>query len=472
MRSIELRRERAKLIEDAGKILTAAHEAKRAMTAEEEQTFDRLHAEADVKQKQLEREERQEQHEAELNESMLERRDRTSNPERGATDRTFTRADVAGAYSRLQSRAAHCSSVRELRECVAEMSAEDRGAMAANREAFRSWLRGGRASMTEAELAVATFSTREINRDLELRAQTVTTTGGGYLIPQDFQLELDMTIKAYGGVRLACREVSTSTGAPMPWPNTNDTANTGELLAINTSIGSALDIAYGQTVFGAYKFSSKPILVPSELMQDSAFDVDSHVRQVMATRLGRVENVYLTTGTGSAQPNGIVTAAANSSVVLDLSDIATAANFANVVAKLMDLEHSVDPGYRSQPGAGFMFHDQMLKLFKKTIDANGRPIFRGGTEAPGGVDTIDGYPFTINQQMANGATAADKAVLFGALKEYVVRLVRPVVMFRLEELYRGSDQTGFVAFERLDGNVVYSTGTAADAAIKYAAMQA
>jgi len=471
MRSIELRRERAKLIEDAGKILTGAADAKRAMTAEEEQTFDRLHAEADSKLKQIEREERQEKGEADLSGSLLDRRDKPTRG-RGAADRTYTRDDVAAAYRTLRSRAASCTSPGDVRRVVSEMSDDDRGAMAANRAAWHAWLRGGREGMTEAELAVATFSTRAINQELEIRAQTVTTTGGGYLIPQDFQLELDETVKMFGGVRAACREIATATGNPLPWPNTNDTANVGELLAINTSIGSALDIVYGQTLFGAYKFSSKPILVPSELMQDSAFDIDGHVRGVMATRLGRVENTYLTTGTGSGQPNGIVTAAANSSVVLDLSDIATAANFANVVAKLIDLEHSVDPGYRSQPGAGFMFHDAMLKLFKKTIDANGRPIFRGGTEVPGSVDTIDGYPFTINQQMANGSTAADKAVLFGAMQEYVVRLVRPVVMFRLEELYRGSDQTGFVAFERLDGNIVYNTATAADAAIKYAAMQA
>jgi HK97 family phage major capsid protein len=59
----------------------------------------------------------------------------------------------------------------------------------------------------------------------------------------------------------------------------------------------------------AYKFSSKIVAVPFELLQDSELDIEATVRELLAERLARVTNTYFTTGTGApAQPRGIVTA--------------------------------------------------------------------------------------------------------------------------------------------------------------------
>lgn len=410
MRSIELRRKRAALIEKAGALLTRAHEDdQRNLTEEEQREFDGLHTEADELLVQIEREEKQEQRQRELGESLRERGENTGrDPEQ-----------------------------------VAATDAEERAA-------FNAWLRGGFADMTEEQRSqyqarVAAADPLLTREHPELRAQTVTTTAGGYLIPQGFSNELDQAMLAYGGMREAARVVTTASGNTLDWPTVNDTGNTGRLLGINTQ-ATTTDVTYGQVQFGAYKYSSDAVLVPVELSQDSAFDMTGHVRDLLAERLGRITNSHFTTGTGTGQPNGVVTAATDSTYVYDISN---GLSFTNMV----NLEHSVDPAYRRMPGCGWMMHDDALALVKLVVDSNGRPIFRGAMDAAGQVDSILGYPVHVNQDMPT-PTGTNKAFLFGDFGKYIIRVVRPMVLLRLVERYADYHQIGFLAFERADGDLI------------------
>jgi HK97 family phage major capsid protein len=52
-------------------------------------------------------------------------------------------------------------------------------------------------------------------------------------------------------------------------------------------------------------------------------------------------------------------------------------------------------------------------------------------------------------------TAADLIpMVYGAFSQFVIRDAGPMRMFRLEELYRATDQTGFVAFSRHDSETL------------------
>ena len=425
MRPIELRRERAGLIDQAGALLEAAQKLGRNMSSEESERFDTLHADAEVLRRQYERIELQEAAQRDL--STLQEEVEDIRGFRGASGDPKESAEV------------------ELRT-------------------FEHFCRFGIDGMDERQLGIARKSMsaaklfeRNVPEEVAKRAQTVTTTGGGYLIPAGFQSEIDKALAAFGGMRQACRVLPTSTGNPLPWPTVNDTSNTGRLLAINTAV-TPTDVAFGQVELNAYKYSSDAVLVPSELLQDSAVPIGELLGDLLSERLGRITNNHLTVGDGSAQPNGIVTAATDSGVNVDISD---GLSYANIV----DIEHAVDPAYRGMPGTGWMFHDDFLAMVKKLVDGEGRALFRGADAVPGGVDRIMGYPITINQDVPT-PTGTNKAVIFGDLKKYIVRIVRPMVLWRLEERYREVDQTGFFAFERLDGD------TTRAAAIVYAEMQA
>ena len=422
--SIEMRQERAAVIEEAGKILVAAEGEDREMTAEELQRWEGLHADATATMVRIQRIETQETREREL------------------ADTADVRRQVTG-----------------VRDGSSEDEAENEEMRS---QAYRSWLRYGPGGLTEEERAVEGILTPKQARalvecGLSIRvAQTVTTTGGGHLIPRAFQTELDVALLAFGGMRAAARIVPTSDGATLDWPTVDDTGISGRLLAINVAVTNTA-ITSGTVPFEAYKYSSDSILVPVELAQDSAFDLDAHINEMLATRLGRITNLHFTTGDGTAKPNGIVTAAVDSTV-----DFGLAAGF--TYQNWLDTEHSIDPAYRVSPTCGWMMHDTTLKGAKALLDSNGRPIFRGAGDAVGQIDTLLGYPITINQDMADDTTASNKHLLFGEMKKYIVRMVRPMIMLRLEERYADAHQIGYLAFERVDGDLV-DAGTAP---VKYA----
>jgi HK97 family phage major capsid protein len=270
-----------------------------------------------------------------------------------------------------------------------------------------------------------------------------TPSAGGYTVPQGFYNDLINAMKDYGGMREVSRILPTATGNTLPIPTVNSTAQVGRLLAENVA-ASPLDPVFSQVNLGAYKFTSDIILVPIELMQDSAFDLESWIRKEFADRIGRIQNTYFTTGNGTTQPQGVVTGAS-------LGKTGTAGQTTSIIFDdLVDLIHSVDPAYRRK--SRFMFHDQTLKALKKMKDSQGRPLYLPGL-ALNEPDTINGYNYTINQDMPQMAVSA-KSVLFGDFSNFFIRDVMDIQVTRFGEKYMDAAQIGFVAFARADSKLV------------------
>ena len=266
---------------------------------------------------------------------------------------------------------------------------------------------------------------------------------GGYLVPEGFVRQLEVALLAFGGVLQVADIIRTDEGNDLPMPTSDDTSNTGELIGESEAV-SEQHVTVGQMVLKASKYSSKLIKVPAELLEDSAFDLASFIAERLGERLGRIMNTYLTTGTGAGmQPKGIVTAATLG---------VTAASATAIAAdEIMDLIHSVDPAYR--PGSRFMFHDAVLLYLRQLKDGEGRYLWQNGMGS-GAPDTLYSYPLTINQDMQGSVASATKTIIFGQLSKYKVRQVRGVRMRRLVERYADYDQEGFMAFMRMDGNLL------------------
>lgn len=317
------------------------------------------------------------------------------------------------------------------------------------RDAFVDMVRYGVGNLSpEARSLVA--SGFRMNDDTEQRALTVTTTAGGYLIPQGFYDQLTKARLQFGGVRQSrARVFQTETGAPLPIPAMNDTGNKGVLLAINTQMANQ-DVAFTTRSLGAYVMHSKAVLVPWQLLQDSAFDIEDLLASAFGERIGRIENDYFTTGSGSSEPQGIVTGAAAGAT----AGSATVVAFADLLA----LFHSVDPAYREM--AEWMMNDTTVAQLRTLEDDNGRPLWlpaSTGSLQDGEPDRILGKPLVINQSMASPATATIP-IVFGDMSSFWIREVRGITMVRLEERYADYLQTGFFAYERVD-SIVVNAGT-------------
>lgn len=268
---------------------------------------------------------------------------------------------------------------------------------------------------------------------------------GAYTIGSTFVERLERAMLAYGGMLRVSEVIRTSNGEPMRWPTADDTGNTGEQLEESTSVGDSVGPSFGSVMWNAYKFSSKPILVPYELIEDSAINLIEVLGDMMGERLGRIQNTKYTTGSGAGTAKGVVTAAT--------AGVTTTSSTAIAWDELFDLEHSLDPSRRMMPDVGFMFHDNILKALRKLKDGEGEYLWSNGTQS-NKPDMINDYGYTINQDMASTIASGNVTVLFGDFSKYKIRQVNAVRFYRLQERYRDTDQDGFIAFVRSDGNLL------------------
>ncbi|MHA6641342.1 phage major capsid protein [Mesorhizobium sp. A623] len=284
----------------------------------------------------------------------------------------------------------------------------------------------------------------------EARAQTVgTATAGGYTVPTELSNQIIKSMKAWGPMydEDVCTAMITSAGNPIDIPTIDDTS---KVVAKHTEAGAVTDDGGSDAVFGkktlnAYAYDTEWVKFSWELAQDSIFNFESLLGDLLGQRLGRRANTELTTGDGTDDPNGIVTA----STLGKTSTSGTALTYDEII----DLVHSVDPAYRGSPKVRFMFNDNTLGAIRKLKDAENRYIWSAGDVQQGVPGSILGYRYSINQAMASipAAAAASKVMLFGDFGKYFVRKVGGIVMFVARE--RFAPDIGLLGLIRLDGEL-------------------
>jgi HK97 family phage major capsid protein len=281
------------------------------------------------------------------------------------------------------------------------------------------------------------------DRVRERRALSIVSgTAGAYTVPQGFIPNLEEALLAYGGMWSVADVMVTDSGNDLMWPTVNDTSNEGVEIAENTTVGNQ-DVAFSGELFKAWKYTSKMILVPVELLEDSAFAIATYLGRVIGERLARIGNRRFTVGDGVNKPSGIVN---------DATLGVTAASATAIAAdELFNLLHSVDPLYRAL--ARFMFHDNVLLVIRKLKDSQNRYLWQESMRV-GEPDQLLGKPIVINQHMASSVATTNKTVLFGQFDKYKVRQVRGVRLRHLVERYADADQEGFCGFMRMDGHLL------------------
>lgn len=315
------------------------------------------------------------------------------------------------------------------------------------RAAFSAWLRHGPGGGPSGDPGI-TPEQRTIlhSGGVESRIMGVSTpSAGGYFVAPEFERRIEQAMLWFGGMREVATIVPTSDGADFAFPTSDDTSNTGERLAEGATIGTQ-DASIGQRILKAYMYSSKLVRVSYQLLQDSAFDVESWLAALLGERIGRIQNTDFTLGTGANSPQGIMT----NSVQGRAGAVGTSTSV--TWDDLLLLEHSVDIAYRRNPGVRWMFHDQTLRDIRRIKDGDGQYLWQPGVGA-GAPNVISGYGYVINNDMATMAASAN-SIVFGDMSKYLIRVVRGIQMVRLEELYAATLQVGFFAFARADGLLI------------------
>jgi HK97 family phage major capsid protein len=298
--------------------------------------------------------------------------------------------------------------------------------------------------------------TGRVNDDLKLSNDQsgAVPSQGGYLVPDLFRTKLIERLKAYGGIGSVAERYTTGNGNPVDWPTIDDTGNVGEIVQEGSTFSAGADLAFGSNALGAYSYvagggASNPLRVSLELMQDSAFDIEGLLTRLLGIRLGRIQAVHLATGTGVAQPLGLVTGK---------TLVTAAANTGLTYEDLVTFVHSVDPAYRG-PDCRWVMADLTLAAIKKIKNpTSGDYVYIGGGtnniqtagQEPGRL--LD-FPIVIDQAMPAyvNASPTTPAIAFGDIKQgYVVRDIKDVQLLVNPYTRMANRQVEFTAWARMD----------------------
>lgn len=403
-RVIELKQKRAAVGEQAKLLNKKAQDEKRNLTAEEQTQFDTLFDEMQGYTRQISNIEREAQVDSAIDEVRSQRR-AAGGPDAEQSNVAFKRFLQFGAQS---------------------LSPEQRG-----------FLEPGMQNSPNFRMAP---EHRSVQSEL-------TGAAGGYLVPIGFLAEVQTALKFYTGFFDAGAYVlNTDSGNDMQIPTSNDTSNMAIELGESSPV-SQVAVPFGQVVMHAFKYTSNLIIIPLELLQDSAVDIQAYIVRLLGIRFGRRLNQRFTAGTGTGQPRG---------VLLDAPTGKTTAGGQTttlIYDDLVDLKYSVNRAYRAQ--AKWMMNDGTLKGVLKLKDTAGRPLildYIAGIQ-DGEPQQLLGQQIINNDDMPDlGASATP--VAYGAWNNYWIRHINMMLMMRLVERFADLGQVAFLGFQRWDGRLI------------------
>lgn len=126
---------------------------------------------------------------------------------------------------------------------------------------------------------------------------------GGYLVPEEFERQIVQGLDEANIIRSLAKVITTAHDRKIPIAVGHSVANwTAENAAFTES-----NPTFGQTQIDAFKLTDL-VRVSTELLQDSEFDVESYISAEFARAFGVAEEQAFCVGTGTNQPTGIFTA--------------------------------------------------------------------------------------------------------------------------------------------------------------------
>lgn len=374
---------RQKAWHEAKALLDAAAAEKRDLTAEEDQSFKRINDDLDRRAAQIE----------DIKNAM-EREERINEAVRG----------IEGAIRPAQS-------------------------YNSDEETLRALGRG--------EIRSAVFTP-----GVEARAISGASTGAPQ--PTSFYNQVIMQARLVGPCLDTSTVLNTTTGENLQIPRLS-TYSTATVSTATAAIATS-DPAFSAFItLGAFKYSFIT-QVALELLTDSGIDFTGFLAQETGNAVGYAVNTALTTGTGTTEPTGIVTAASVGGT--------TAATATITTDELISLYYTLDGAARLLPGVGWMMSGSTIAAVRKLKTSGSGEYIWTPSLAAGSPDTILGKPVYENPAMPSlGSSATAKAVLVGHLPSQFVRVAGGLQLDRSDDFAFNQGLATFRAQLRVDSNV-------------------
>lgn len=322
------------------------------------------------------------------------------------------------------------------------------------------WHQANDGEREQIENLFAHMSGRKFNANANLSP----TGDGGNLIPSFVANQIEMHVAAFTPVLNVSRIYGTEDGATITYPVLSDSESAEQLAA--EDLTGLDDVVSGDTPptslagvkLGAWKVSSKPVLMPRELTTDTGLDIGGDVLTSLIARIARFENLKYTRGNGTTEAQGFLTACTHYDVTTPVD-----------LDMCLDLTQQVEPLYR--PRGVFMMSDvtkKYLSKLKTGISGDQRPLwgFGNASDGAGAADQqarLWGYPVYVNNDMpdiASNGYLAGHEIAFGDFQKYVIRRAEFGVPFTYSWPIPAKDGRALICFRRSDAKLLVSTAIA------------
>jgi HK97 family phage major capsid protein len=296
--------------------------------------------------------------------------------------------------------------------------------------------------------------------ELRLIAGDTGASGGSLTIPTT----VASTIYAFMTAQVALRRMrttilTTDSGNPISFPRVTTHGIATQVANQNTTFAGT-DPVLGQMTLNAFD-SGQLVAVGNDLLEDSGSDILNFVAKNVGRAIGQHTAQWYVTGTGSGQPQGVMTAGAvGQGGTIGLGGAATLANQQSItMEKLIDTVYSVVDSYRNG-GAEWLMRDVTGGTVRKIRDGAGGTIGQFIWQPSptvglygGQPDLLLGYPVFFDPYVASLASNA-KIAVFGDFSAFYIRDTRQLRFERSDDLYFDKNQIAFRALLRTDSDLI------------------
>lgn len=272
--------------------------------------------------------------------------------------------------------------------------------------------------------------------------ESVDTSAGGALCPAEYQKELFQdagTVEPMLDESIV-RFIRTDKGNALTLPTIDLTQMTSQIIAQTEDLAPVANPTASKVTFGAYSYRVNPVAVSTELEQDSYSPVSDLLQQAFSVAIANGVGAHLVTGTGSGQPQGVVTGATDSGVTTDSGVIAE--------GDLLNIYFSMPRVHRANKKTVWIFSDAQYKLVRTIVDSTGRPLLNIVNDK----ELLFGKPVLISP-----ALSSQSKFCLANLSMYCVRIATDSVRIRRSTQATGWAEQGtslLTCTFRADGKLV------------------
>lgn len=371
-----------------------------------------------------------------LNQTELDREERLATEIRGIDDRIGRANDNAESQKRAAEAAARTGTPPAKNDY--DLRARDVDAPTEYAQAFlnpaETFLRSIESGHARAGVDIP----------LETRDSTLLASGtagsGASTIPHNVHPQIWTHLVHESPLMMLGQTFPTSSGAPL-------SLSTSQSFSAPGIVEEGQQIAVDNPTFTPAEFTSYKIAamgsVTAELEQDNAVGITAWALQQGTEALGRAAGVYLSVGTGTDEPQGIVNATAG-------HELATTTNV--TLDDLIESQHKVNPSYRAN--SSWVLGDATLAEIRKLKDGDGNYLWRPATIA-GQPDTLLGSPVYSDPSIPELGTAGSTVGVFGDFKRgFGIRLAGSIRVDTTRHFAFDHDLISLRFIMRMDARII------------------